>query len=583
MRWLLRASLSQPKNRALFVVIIISMILLTTATQLEMLAIGIMTNKSADSDSSDIIQRTIDAINPYLDLSNSWQNLAIFIVFVALYKAINMFVYRYSNKKLAIYVSRDLRKKYFDHMQRLPMRFFLDYKIGSLASRVSYDSMMIADAINAALVNYIQTPFTLITTLTLCFLTSWKLSLLIFIGFPTLLLPIVYLSNKVRHLSKQLQRQQEDFTSVLIDFLRGILTVKVFAMEKVSERKYQEQNELMAHLEKKGAKYDLATRPIVHTLAMVFLSISLIWGLYGLDLSVPEAFFFCGLLHVFYEPIKKFAEQNGQIQRGIAASERMQEILSIQFIDEEEKPSFTDFSKEISFKNVSFGYGEQSVLSNISFTIKRGQKVALVGPTGSGKSTLVQLLPRLYELNEGEVLIDGVSHSSYSQKSLREKIAFVPQMPFLFLDTIADNIAFGNEYTQDAIVEAAKKAQAHEFIEKLPLQYQTQISDAGKNFSGGQQQRLAIARALIKKAPILILDEATAALDTVSEEKIRIALENIRGKVTQIIIAHRLSTIEDADTILYLEQGRLIAQGTKDELLKTCPPFQQMWQLGVNR
>jgi putative ABC transport system ATP-binding protein len=228
---------------------------------------------------------------------------------------------------------------------------------------------------------------------------------------------------------------------------------------------------------------------------------------------------------------------------------------------------------------VWFRYHEQWILKGVSFTVKKGETVAIVGPTGSGKSTIVQLLPRLYDVQKGEIRINGHSLKSYTQKSLKENIAFVPQKPFLFLDTVSANISFGRSFSQEEIEEAARLAHADEFICNLPEGYQTQLLETGKNLSGGQQQRLAIARALIKKAPILILDEATSSLDSISENHIKRALGYLRGKMTQIIIAHRLSTIEDADKIIYLEKGEKVAEGTKEELLKSCPPFKKMWEM----
>jgi ABC-type multidrug transport system fused ATPase/permease subunit len=218
-------------------------------------------------------------------------------------------------------------------------------------------------------------------------------------------------------------------------------------------------------------------------------------------------------------------------------------------------------------------------LKGVSFKVNKGEKVAIVGPTGAGKSTIVQLLPRLYDAEQGEIRINGKPITTFTQKSLRENIAFVPQRSFLFLDTVAENIAFGRGFAREEVEAAAKRAYADEFICKLPQGYDTQLSELGKNLSGGQQQRLSIARALVKKAPILVLDEATSSLDAVSEQNIRIALQQLRGEITQVIIAHRLSTIEDADKIVFIDKGQKIAEGTKDELLQSCAEFKRMWDI----
>jgi ABC-type multidrug transport system fused ATPase/permease subunit len=258
----------------------------------------------------------------------------------------------------------------------------------------------------------------------------------------------------------------------------------------------------------------------------------------------------------------------------------MYEVLNL-------KPEITDhphatelkgFETAIEFKNVWFRYEERWILQDLSFKVNKGETVALVGATGAGKSTIVQLLPRLYDIQKGAIFIDGKEIHDYTQKSLRDKIAFVPQKPFLFYDTISANIAYGKPFSKEAIVRAAKKAHAHEFIKDLPETYETMLAETGKNFSGGQQQRLAIARALVKNAPILILDEATSSLDAVSENKIKLAIKELHGEITQILIAHRLSTIEYADRIIYLENGQKVAEGTKEELLERCSPFRTLWE-----
>ena len=529
----------------------------------------------------DFIESTMNFVDGYVNVTGNVINLAIMVVFVALFKAISLFTHRFSTRLVAIRLSSDLRQEYFDHIQSLPMSFYQKYNMGSLSSRVVGDAAMIAEAVNACLVNYIQTPFTVITTLILCFLTSWQLSLIIFFGFPLLVLPIIFLSRRVKRISKQIQKNQEHFTSVILDFLGGIQTVKVFAMEDFSLKKYREKNERMAALEKKSARYDLSSRPVVHTIGMMFLATALLYGLYVLHMSVAEVLFYCGMLYIFYEPIKKFAEENSHIQRGIAAAERMFEVLDLKpdIEDVANAEELKDFDGPIEFDNVSFRYGDEWVLKNLSFKVKKGESVALVGPTGAGKSTIAQLLPRLYDVQEGEVRINGKPINTFTQKSIREQIAFVPQRPFLFLDTVSANISYGRGFSDENIETAAKKAHADEFIQLLPQKYATELDEGGKNLSGGQQQRLAIARALVKQAPILVMDEATSSLDAVSESYIKSSISELQGHVTQIIIAHRLSTIDHVDRIIYLEKGQKVAEGSIEELLKSCPNFKKMWEM----
>jgi putative ABC transport system ATP-binding protein len=630
MKRLFQIAFSGKKHRFLIALTVVAMCLLTFASQLEIFTLGVITKKGPeffelfapisdgglmktdrithqqleerfrqmDVDASgvvtkqdasqfynkwrhlDFIETVMRFVDSYLNVSQNLLNLALMIVIVALFKAITLFTHRFSTRLIAIRLSCDLRQAYFEHIQSLPMSFYQKHNIGSLSSRVVGDAALVAEAVNACLVNYLQTPFTVLTTLALCFLTSWQLSLIIFLGFPLIVFPIIFLAKRVKRISKQIQQNQEKFASVLVDFLAGIHTVKVFAMEDFSLRKYREQNQRMAALEKKSARYDLSSRPIVHTIGMMFLATALLYGLYVLRMSVSEVLFYCGMLYVFYEPIKKFAEENSHIQRGLSAAERIFEVMELkpQIEDVDNALEFKKFENEIEFEKVSFRYGDQWVLKDLSFKVKKGECVAIVGPTGAGKSTIVQLLPRLYDVQEGMIKIDGKPLSAYTQKSLREQIAFVPQKPFLFLDTISANIAYGRSFSESQIRAAAKQAHADEFIVRMPEGYSSELAEGGKNLSGGQQQRLAIARALVKQAPVLVMDEATSSLDSVSEQHIKSAIKQLRGSVTQLIIAHRLSTIEDVDRIIYLENGCKVAEGTKDELLISCPGFKRMWE-----
>lgn len=528
-----------------------------------------------------IVDRVIDMINYVIPVSQNVKGLALMVALVGLLRAVALFWQRYATKLVSIRISRDLRRDYFEHIQGLPMEFYAEHNIGSLSSRVVTDAFAIAEGINAFLTNYLQTPFTIGTTLILCFLTSWQLSLMTFLGFPLIIIPILYMAKKYKKVSRQLQKNQENFASVLVEFLSGIQTVKIYAMEEFSHKKYMEQNSLMARLEQKSAKYDLSARPVVHSIAMFLLAGTLLYGLYVLKMNVPEILVYCGFLYIFYEPVKKFAEENSTILWGAAAAERMDEVLQTMptIKDKEDAEHLETLNHEIEFKDVWFRYKEEWVLKGLNFKVERGKTVALVGPTGAGKSTIAQLIPRLYDVQKGEILIDGKPLNTFTQKSLRQNIAFVPQKPFLFYDTVSENISIGRPFSRTQVEHAARMAHAEEFIVKLPNKYDTQLSEAGKDLSGGQQQRLAIARALLKNSPILIMDEATSSLDAVSEDHIKRAISQLQGKVTQIIIAHRLSTIENADKIIYLEHGKKVAEGTRDELLKNCDGFRIMWEM----
>lgn len=628
MKLLLKAALQNRKHLFVLSITLVAMIFYTFASQMEGLAIAIITKKGPDffelfapieegklvknakvtreqleerwkqlnpvdgqvtdtntsefmsQHGSDPVDAFINKINTWFGFEESLGSLAGFLIMVALLKAFSQFAHRYSTRLVAIRVSRDLRQSYFEHLQMLPMEFYQRHDIGGLSSRAVGDAGIIAEALTATLINYFQSPFTIASSLILCFLASWKLTLLVFVGLPLIVVPIFLIARKVKKISRQIQKNQEGFASVLIDFFAGIQTVKVFAMEDFSLRKYREQNDRIAVLEQKAARYDLSSRPIVHTIGVLCVAIVMLFGLHVLEMSVTAILLYCALLYLVYEPIKKFAEENNHIQRGIAAAERMYEVLSLKprIQDDVDAIALDSFHDSIVFDNVWFKYEDQWVLRGLSFTVKKGETIALVGSTGAGKSTIVQLLPRLYDIQKGEIRIDGRPLTKYTQGSLREQIAFVPQKPFLFMDTVAENISYGRPFSQERIIRAATQAHADEFITKLPHGYDTYLAEAGKNLSGGQQQRLAIARALVKQASILVLDEATSALDNLSEIRIQQALQELHGTITQIIIAHRLTTIANADRIVYIEDGIKIAEGTKDQLLETCAPFRAVWE-----
>ena len=623
MRLLLLAAFRSSRHLALAILTMVSLLLLTIASQCEMCSIGLMANTGADFFSlfgkegsrkirlTEVLEKwqqidrnhdgiinkqdaatfmaqkkggnplswVVHRIASQFDFEENFETIIAILVAVAFFKATMLFISRYATQLLSIRVTRDLREQFFQHIQSLPMSFYQEQNLGSLSARAVGDAGQIASSLNSCITNYLQTPFTIISSFLTCIYLSWKLSMIIFLGLPLVVLPAIYLTRKVKRITRQLQRNQERFSSVLIDFLAGIQTVKIFAMEAFSLRKYKEQNDQMALLESKSAKYGLLTRPVLHLVATSCLAFVVLFGLYTLHMTVGQLIMFCGLLHIFYEPVKKFAEENSNIQKGIVAAERMFEVLDIesQIQDRPGAIHFEEFQDSIEFERVYFKYNNEWVLKDLSFKVKKGEIVALVGATGAGKSTIVQLLPRLYEVQQGEIRIDGLPLSAYTQKSLREHIAFVPQRPFLFFDTVAENIAFGRSFSKTEIEEAARKAYAHEFISELPKQYDTLLAEMGKTLSGGQQQRLAIARALVNKAPILVMDEATSSLDAISEQRIKLAIRQLQGKATQILIAHRLSTIEHADRIIFLEKGCKIAEGTKEELLVNCPAFRAMW------
>ena len=507
--------------------------------------------------------------------------LAGFLVIIAIIKGVAFFGEHYSRQLVMIRVSRDLRQRYFEHIQTLSLDFYAKYNVGSLSTRVTGDALQVAMSVYAMMITYVQTPIAVLSSLALCFMLSVELSLVMFVGFPLMILPILYFAKKIKRVARKTLENSEVYSAQLLDSLSGIQTIKLFAMEAFSIKKFREHNYYLARLEEKSARYGYLARPVLHMTSTLMLAAVILYGLYFAQMSISEVLVFCGLTYLMYDPIKRLNDENVQIQRGVVAAERIFQVLDLKpkIADKPDAIELKSFKDSIEFENVWFRYKDQWVVKNLSFTAKKGEVVALVGATGAGKSTVAQLLPRLYEPQEGVIRIDGRPLSDYTQASIREAIAFVPQKPFLFLDTVAENITFGRDYSREEIIDAGVRAHADEFITNLPNGYDTMLNETGKNLSGGQQQRLAIARALVKRAPILVMDEATSSLDAVSENKIKQAINELRGDVTQILIAHRLSTIEHADKILFLEDGELVDQGTKDELLANCPQFRLMWEL----
>lgn len=616
------------KNYVILVVTALAMLMSTVASQLEILSIGVISNQSVDAfalfsptdkplevlnqtdvqqgweyldpeqkgyvtkqaaisyiaqkDETRLFVRVMAKLSQYGDFFNSPIRLALYFFIVAIIKAASTFLQGYTTSLVSIRVAQRLRQDYFDHIQDLSLSFYQRYNVGSLAVRVSGDAEAVALAINSLLTNYLQTPFTLLSSLVLLYYISARLFVVVFLVIPLLIIPIWILTKKVKEITRATQTRQEQITNVLYEFLAGIQTIKSFAMEELSSKKYDQCNKNVVKLEEKGSRYSHALRPILHFFGSFFLVILILWGFYIANLTLSELLVFCGLLSQMYEPIKKFADENLVIQKGVVSAERINEVMLIQpeFKDLTDALILPPFQNAITFENVSFKYSQEDpdwVLKDFNLTINKGEFLAIVGPTGVGKSTLVQLMLRLYDVDQGKILIDGTDIRMLQQKSLRQGIGYVPQRPFLFLDTIESNIAFGEEESEEKVKNAAQMAHADHFIEKMPNGYKTILSETGKNLSGGQQQRLALARALYKNAQILVLDEATSSLDVVTEEKIKDALKGLSGQKTLIVIAHRLSTVASADRILYLDQDTAIT-GTLDELLKQSTHFAALWK-----
>jgi ABC-type multidrug transport system fused ATPase/permease subunit len=445
----------------------------------------------------------------------------------------------------------------------------------------------VAAAWPALLHNAVQAPFVLIMSLSICAKVSWQLSLVVLAGIPLVFAPVLWLAQRLRKTQRAVLAGQETFTAQLIEWLHGLPTVRSFNMERFALDRYRQQNEALREMERRGALFAQLGRPVVHIVATTFMAGVLLFGLWKLELSFGSLVVFCGSLYLLYEPLKRFAEDHHTVQKACAASDRLRKLLD-QPVETVEQPCWLPpLGSVINLEKVTFGYQSgHPILKEVSLMIPQGQMVAIVGPTGAGKSTLAQLLLGLYRPQSGRITWDGIDLSTIDGAALRRAVSFVPQRPFLFQTSVRDNITFGQQVADDKVHEVARLAFAHDFISELPEGYQTIVGENGKTLSGGQVQRLAIARALLRPASLLVLDEATSALDTVSEEAIRKALEGLRHKMTLVVIAHRLSTVAHADWIVVMDEGRVAAQGTLEHLLEHSRLFQQMWaasQAGSSR
>ncbi|NDB80138.1 ABC transporter ATP-binding protein, partial [archaeon] len=428
-------------------------------------------------------------------------------------------------------------------------------------------------------------PLNIATILTLLFIIDSKIALLALVIVPVSGIVIYFISNSIRRRSRRSQNQLAGISAIVSETLRSMRIVKAFVMKNYEISKFHKETSKYYSLMLKKEKIRLISAPINETLGAGVAAILLWIGandvLVNQSISSEDFIRFILLLFSLWAPIKNLTNVVNEIQNGLASADRVFNILDIKSdINNIDNPSIKkSFNQSIDFKNVSFSYEKEEVLRKISFSASQGEIIAIVGSSGAGKSTLVDLIPRFYDVTDGEILIDGENIKHIELHSLRSLMGIVTQDTFLFNDTVAANISYGLEISQDIVEEAAKAANAHDFIMKLPEGYNSQIGENGISLSGGQRQRIAIARALIKNPPILILDEATSSLDTESEKNVQEAIEQLMKNRTVIVIAHRLSTINNADKIIVLDQGQIIDQGSHEELIEKNSLYKELYNL----
>jgi subfamily B ATP-binding cassette protein MsbA len=473
------------------------------------------------------------------------------------------------------YVMTKLRSDLYAKILELPIGFFTEQRKGDIISRMSNDANEIEWSVMSTLEGLIRDPLQILIILAIMVAMSPALSLFLLVLLPLTGFIIGRVSRSLKKQSTSSQEQLGTLMSILDETLGGLRVIKAFNAEKILRNKFFDTNDTLNHIRNKmNFRRDLAS-PMSEFLGVLVLSCILWFGgllvLRGEAGLSPENFityilFFTQIIN----PAKSLSTSFYNAQRGSAAIERIEEILKapITVVDKPDAKTIAQFNHSIEFRNVSFNYDEISILKNINLTIEKGKTIALVGSSGAGKSTLADLVPRFHDVSEGELLIDGVNIKEYSLNSVRNLMGIVTQEPILFNDTIANNIALGiDNSSPEAIMHAAKVANAYNFIELKEAGFDTNIGDRGSKLSGGERQRVTIARAVLKNPPILILDEATSALDTESERLVQDAINNMMQNRTSIVIAHRLSTIRHADEIIVLQKGEIAERGNHDELL----------------
>ncbi len=473
-------------------------------------------------------------------------------------------------------VIKDMRNESYQHLHKLPMSFFKNEKTGNLISKITNDVNVVQSSVSAVFLNLVREPLTILVFLGIALSISVQLTLFSFIVLPISIAIISWIGLKLRKQSGILQSKMADITNILQETISGVKIVKAFSMENYENQKFSKETHKFFRLSLKMVRVRNAAAPITEFLSVIVGVAIIFYGgqLVLIDNTMRASEFLTFLFAIFQlmPPIKELSSVNNRIQESSAAADRVFEILDTEpnIKDAPDAVNKNDFEEKIDFKNVSYSYedSEAEVLENISFSVNRGDIIALVGSSGAGKTTLVDLIPRFYDPTSGIISLDGVDIRKIKLVDLRKMMGIVTQETVLFNESVENNIAYGlEEYPKEKIIEAAKAANAHDFIQDLPKGYDTIIGERGTKLSGGQRQRISIARALLKNPPIMIFDEATSALDNESEILVQEAIDRLMYQRTTFMIAHRLSTIRNANRILVLDRGRIVQDGRHEELI----------------
>jgi subfamily B ATP-binding cassette protein MsbA len=516
--------------------------------------------------------------------------IPLLLISLFLAKGVGLFIQKFLMSYCGLKVLERLRYELFAKIICLPVDFFGETRVGMLMSRIISDVNLISASL-PELIRIIQHTLTMTGLIGLTIYRDPKLAFWACLVFPLAIYPVIFFGKKLRKVGRNYQSKIADISSHLQESFNGLRVVKAFAAEDVEKEKFAQTSNNLVKISVKGAIYNQLSSPMMELIGALGAGLVIWYGgseVIAGNRTPGEFFSFLAALVMLYDPFKSISQANNTIQQAMAGAERVFEILDSEELREETGGSkvYTPPFSSLSFRNVSFNYPgtQEPALKDINLEIKAGERVAFVGQSGAGKTSLVQLIPRFHDCQKGEIRLNDEPLHDYTLPSLRTNIGIVSQDPFLFNLSVRENIAYGQrELDQKAVEQAAKAAYAHDFILELPQGYDTVVGEKGVKLSGGQKQRLTIARAIMKNPSLLILDEATSALDTESERIVQDALENLMQGRTCIIIAHRLSTIISADRIVVMTKGEILDIGHHSQLIEKCPTYQRLHRLQSNK
>ncbi len=505
------------------------------------------------------------------------------IIIVSILKGVASYGRDYFMGYVGQKVVNDIRDRLYSHATSLSFSYFTKTPTGVIISRIINDVNLVQGALTRAPSSLVQGLTTMLALTGYILYLNWRLAAFSIVVLPLAGFALSKFSRRFRKISTQMQEQVGGLTVHLHETIAGVRIVKAFGMESYENQRFAERNKKLFNSLMRSLKTSAVSHPVMEVISMLGTSLVILFGGYWIirgSMTVGEFLSFMTALVFFYRPLKDLNGINNTLQDGIAAAQRVFDVLDTRPEIKNSRGASAvsrDF-KTITFRDLSFKYEDDYVLRHIDLTVRAGETIAIVGRSGGGKTTLVNLIPRFYDVSEGAILIDGLDIRNATIESLRSCTAIVTQQTILFNDTVRDNIAYGNAAKSlDDVVRAARAAYAEDFIRALPEGYDAVIGESGVKLSGGQRQRIAIARALLKDAPILILDEATSSLDTESEREVQNALDTLMQGRTSFVIAHRLSTIMNADRIIVLKGGRIVEQGRHEELLSMGGEYKNLY------